>query len=153
MQVESWCVIEPRLSKIILWQCAILLPDLETNAYISLPCQGIDPKKVIIIDSLTSGLGLISPWSSSSSSSKDQSNLVNVEKTVLAAITKAKSSETNTSENAAADEGDDDGTSGPRIVLVLDGLDFLLAATACSVVSLIDMLVELREVSRFELCR
>ncbi len=33
-----------------------------------------------------------------------------------------------------------------RVLLVLDGLDFLIAATACPVLDIIDMVGEIREV-------
>ena len=42
-----------------------------------------------------------------------------------------------------------------NVVLVLDGLDFLLAATGCEVLGVLDMVMELREVGTFSssLCR
>ena len=40
---------------------------------------------------------------------------------------------------------------GGKVVLVLDGLDFLLAATGCEVLGVLDMIGELREVGMFPL--
>ena len=55
-----------------------------------------------------------------------------VEKTILEAI--------------GSKEGMD---GGGNVVLVLDGLDFLLAATGCEVLGVLDMVGELREVGMF----
>ena len=50
---------------------------------------------------------------------------------------------------AIGSKGGTDG--GGKVVLVLDGLDFLLAATGCEVLRVLDMVGELREVGMFPL--
>lgn len=75
-----------------------------------------------LVDGLSSGLGL------------GAGGMDDVEKAILKAI------------------GSKDGTNGGgNVVLVLDGLDFLLAATGCEVLGLLDMIGELREVGLFSL--
>ena len=68
-------------------------------------------------------------------STSTQNPLANVEKTLLDAISKAASIEGAGSEEAKT-----------KVLLLLDGLDLLLAATACSPVEMIDLVAGLREV-------
>ena len=77
---------------------------------------GIDPQRISIIDALSTSLG-ISP----------SPDILAVEKTILKAI-----------EEAQKDYGN-------KILLVLDSLDFLLAATAVPVIAVIEMVLEVRE--------
>lgn len=79
---------------------------------------GVDYKKLHVVDALGSGLGFRS------------GGLLDVEKEILKAIEKAK--------EASTGEG--------SVLLVLDGLDFLLAATACRALEAIEMIGEIREV-------
>ena len=69
------------------------------------------------MDGLISGLGL------------GAGGLDDVEKAILEAIGSKESTD-----------------GGGNVVLVLDGLDFLLAATGCEVLGVLDMVGELREV-------
>lgn len=79
--------------------------------------QGIDFQKVDFVDGLGSALGM------------GAGGIADVEQAIMKVI---ESKETlNDARN---------------IVLVLDGLDFLLAATGCKVLGLLDMIAELREV-------
>lgn len=71
-----------------------------------------------LVDGLSSGLGL------------GAGGIPNVEKTIASAIGSC---------NEALGDGG-------NVILVLDGLDFLLAATGCEVLQLLDMIGELREV-------
>ncbi|KAL2042949.1 hypothetical protein N7G274_004007 [Stereocaulon virgatum] len=80
---------------------------------------GINFQKVHIIDALTTGLGI------------GASSLADVETEILKAITTAKPT--------TRVEGEE------RVLLVLDGLDFLLAATSCSTLETLDLVGELRE--------
>lgn len=78
---------------------------------------GVDPQQRLhIVDALSTGLG-ISP----------SADIPVVEKTILEAIKKAQ------------------GDSQTKVLLILDGLDFLLAATAVPVIAITDMLLELCE--------
>ncbi|CAD6569754.1 MAG: hypothetical protein ASARMPREDX12_002908 [Alectoria sarmentosa] len=79
---------------------------------------GIDFQKVHLVDGLGSGLGL------------GAGGIVEVEKAIASAIGSCK-------------ETLDD---GGNVILVLDGLDFLLAAMGCEVLEILDMIGELREV-------
>lgn len=79
---------------------------------------GINSQKVQLIDALSNGLGL------------GADGLMEVEKEIVKAVESAK--------EAMKGEG--------RVLLVLDGLDFLIAATACPVLDAIDTVGELREV-------
>lgn len=71
-----------------------------------------------LVDGLGSGLGL------------GAGGIVQVEKAIASAIGSCK-------------ETLDD---GGNVILVLDGLDFLLAAMGCEVLEILDMIGELREV-------
>ena len=79
---------------------------------------GINPQKITFVDALTTGLGL-------------GAKIDDVEKTILRAIEEAQ--------RAA-------GHQRGKMLLVLDGLDFLLAASAFPVLEIMDMVGELREV-------
>ena len=79
--------------------------------------QGVDFQKVHLLDGLTSGLGL------------NAGGIADVEKAIMKAI--------------GSKESLNDRRSA---ILVLDGLDFLLAATECEVLEVLDMIGELREV-------
>lgn len=79
---------------------------------------GSNLQKMHIIDALGNGLGL------------SAGGIAEVETEILKTNESAK--------KATRDEG--------RVLLVLDGLDFLLAATACPVLDITKMLGELREV-------
>ena len=79
--------------------------------------QGVDFQRVHLVDGLSTGLGLNGGGVSD----------------VRQAITKATGSKGDLN-----DEG--------NVILVLDGLDFLLAATGCEVLGLLNMVGELREV-------
>ncbi len=79
---------------------------------------GIHSQKLQVIDALSNGLGL------------SADGLPGAEKEVMKAVESAK--------EAMKEEG--------RVSLVLDGLDFLIAATACPVLDAIDTVGELREV-------
>ena len=70
-----------------------------------------------LLDGLSTGLGM------------DVGGTAEVEKAVIKAIG---------SKETRKEEG--------NVILVLDGLDFLLAATECGVLGVLDMLGELREV-------
>ena len=70
-----------------------------------------------LLDGLSSGLGL------------NAGGIADVEKAIMKAI---GSKETR--------------NDGGNVILVLDGLDFLLAATECEVLRVLDMIGELREV-------
>ncbi|KAL9127170.1 MAG: hypothetical protein Q9217_003903 [Psora testacea] len=78
---------------------------------------GIDFQKVTIIDAFSSNLGL------------DTNDLAALKKEILRAVGKAK-------EGPQSDE---------QVLLILDGLDFLLSATACQFQDLLDTVNELRE--------
>lgn len=79
--------------------------------------QGIDFGKVQLVDGLSSGLGL------------DAGGIADVEKAIMKAIGRVESLNDRTG-----------------IILVLDGLDFLLAATECEMLRMLEMIGELREV-------
>lgn len=79
---------------------------------------GINSEKLQVIDALSNRLGL------------GAGGLVETEKEIMNAVGSVK--------EAMDGEG--------RAMLVLDGLDFLIAATACPVLDIIDMVGELREV-------
>ena len=70
-----------------------------------------------LVDGLSSGLGL------------GNGGIVDVEQAIMNAI---GSKETR--------------NDGGKIILVLDGVDFLIAATGCEVLEVLDMIGELREV-------
>ena len=78
--------------------------------------QSIDFRQIHIIDALSSGLGL------------DADSLEPVEEEIRNAMSRTRQ------------EANDRGT-----LLVLDGLDFLLAATACRVQQLLDLIYDLRD--------
>ena len=86
--------------------------------------QGIDFQHVHLVDGLSSGLGL------------GAGGILNVEKTIASAI-------------GSCNEALGDGGS---VILVLDGLDFLLAATGCEMLQLLNMIRELREVRLPSIC-
>lgn len=79
---------------------------------------GIDSQNLQVIDALSNKLGL------------GTDSLVGVEKEILKAAESAK--------EAMKGEG--------RVLLVMDGFDFLIAATACPVLDAIDTVGEIREV-------
>ena len=79
--------------------------------------QGIDFQKVHLIDGLSSGLGL------------SAGGIADMEKAIMEAIG---------SKGTVND--------GVNVTLVLDGLDFLLAATGCEGLRVLDMIGELKEV-------
>ena len=76
-----------------------------------------------LIDGLSSGLGL------------SAGGIIDVDKVIVSAIGICK-------ENM---------NDGGDVILVLDGLDFLLAATGCQVLEILDMVGELREVYLFRI--
>lgn len=88
-----------------------------TGADRHLRVQGIDFQKVDFVDGLGSALGL------------GAGGIADVERAIMKVI-----------------ESKERLNDGRNIVLVLDGLDFLLAATGCEVLGLLDMIGELREV-------
>ena len=88
-----------------------------TGANRHLRVQGIDFLNVDFVDGLGSALGL------------GAGGIADVERAIMKVVESKKT----------LNEGRD-------IVLVLDGLDFLLAATGCEVLGLLDMIGELREV-------
>lgn len=79
--------------------------------------QGINFGKVQLVDGLSSGLGL------------DAGGIADVEKAIMKAIERVESLKDRSS-----------------VILVLDGLEFLLAATECEVLGMLEMIGELREV-------
>lgn len=79
--------------------------------------QGIDFRKVDFVDGLGSAIGL------------GAGGIAEVERVIMKHI-----------------ESRETFNDGRKIVLVLDGLDFMLAATDCEVLGLLDMIGELREV-------
>ena len=89
-----------------------------TGADRHLRFQGIDFQNVHLVDGSSSGLGL------------GAGGIPDVEKTIASAIGTCKEI-----------SGD-----GGNVILVLDGLDFLLAATGCEVLELLDMIGEFGEV-------
>jgi len=80
--------------------------------------QGIDFRKVTLVDALSSGLDL------------QPDGFAGLEEEILRAIRDAKK----------------ESHGRGKVLLVLDGMDFLLAATACPVQALLDLIAELREV-------
>jgi len=80
--------------------------------------QGIDFRKVTLVDALSSGLGL------------QPGGFAGLEEEILRAIRDAKK----------------ESHGRGKVLLVLDGMDFLLAATGCPVQALLDLIAELREV-------
>lgn len=79
--------------------------------------QGMDLGKLQLVDGLSSGLGL------------NAGGIADVEKAIMRAIGRVESLNDRTS-----------------VILVLDGLEFLLAATECEVLGMLEMIGELREV-------
>ena len=79
---------------------------------------GVDLQRVLIIDALSSGLSV------------RPGRMLDVEESILKAVKRSK----------AAGGGE------TKLLLVLDGLDFLLATTAYPVTEIIDMVADLREV-------
>ena len=76
-----------------------------------------------LVDGLSGGLGL------------GAGGIADVEKAITSAIESCKETF----------------NGGGNVMLVLDGLDFLLAATGCKVLEMLDMIGELREVRRLQL--
>lgn len=81
-----------------------------------------EKRKVTFIDGLSSGLGL------------NTEGIKSVEKSVLDAVHTAKEGE----------EGNE-----KKVIVIIDGLDFLLAATETRVEAMLDMIAEVREVHLF----
>lgn len=103
--------------------------------------QGVDFSKVTIVDGLTAGLDLKAGATNASGQVAQVfggNALASIEKTILQAIDQAKLA-----------GNDAEANSENTVLLVLDGLDFMLAATGFPVRQMMDMLSGFREVSPF----